>query len=396
MCENPLASEEPHCGSCGFPVGLTASAVMAFGRDESESEPEVEAPSAGLAAPVPPPPPPERKALDEFGSSLSGWLDLLRELGMDGRELTGDIRQAALLDAEGRSGEALQLLRAAATSAAEHASGGFQRRAQELEERIQALAGEGLQAQTPESVVGIRAEFADGRPRQAVDRLRQEGRRLEQLESSWHELKSRLRQLDELRGGAKSIGQQYARVEQEMGRVQELLARPRLGPEDIQEALATTAKLVQFFGEALPRQLQQELDQHADRLARYAPDHPPSQKARRLHAEAARHLRHGRIAESALRLSELNIAIAELGELAAAEARHVPGPDEEQLAKLLLQARQLASRVRLLPPGSSAAEEAAGEIREATESLRERRLDDAERALARLLSAVERFESGAV
>ncbi|MCI4338512.1 MAG: hypothetical protein L3J72_04345, partial [Thermoplasmata archaeon] len=164
--------------------------------------------------------------------------------------------------------------------------------------------------------------------------------------------------------------------------------------EEIAEARAVTERMLRVFHEAMPQRLQEELDRHAEKLARFAPEHPPSQRARQLHSESTRHLRHGRIAESALRLAELSRALADLGEPATAAGPRVAAPEEKQLASLLLKARQLASRVRHLPPGSSAAEEAADEIRAATESLRERRLDDAERALGRLLHTVEQFESG--
>ncbi|MCI4363858.1 MAG: hypothetical protein L3K13_06105 [Thermoplasmata archaeon] len=393
ICESTLGPESPHCGSCGFPVALTSAAVFALGRDEpleeSESTPAASAAPTFAEAPVPP----ERASLEQFAESLRGWVELLKELGTEAREQVGEVRQAALLDAEGRSGEALQLIRNAATSAADLAGELFARRLLELEERTQGLSAQGLAAETPEAFVRLRAEFDDGRARDAVSTLRAEDIRLRELESSWRELKSLLRQIDELRGSAQSIGQASSRVDEELAQVRELLARNQVGAAEIQEAHTVAARLLLFFQEALPLQLQEQLDQHADRLSRFGVEHPPSQKARQLHAESSRHLRHGRLAESALRLAELNRAIADLGSPEQEKAARRPAaPGEQQLASLLVKARHLAGRVRHLPPGSPVAEEAATEIREATESLRARRLDDAERALTRLMHSIELYE----
>jgi hypothetical protein len=393
VCENTLEPDAPHCGSCGFPVALTSTAVIALGREEPTEDAEAGSAAATSPSYAEAPIPPERASLEQFAGSLHGWVDLLKELGAETREQVGEVRQAALLDAEGRSGEALQLIRNAATSAADLAGELFGRRLQELEERTQGLSAQGLEAEVPETFVRLRAEFDDGRAQDAVSTLRSEDARLQELEGSWKELKSVLRQIDELRGSAQSIGQVSNHVDEELAAVRELLARNRIGASDIQEAQGVATRLLLFFQEALPAELQEQLDRQAGQLARFGVEHAPSQKARQLHAESARHLRHGRLAESALRLTELTRAIAELGSPEPEKgAPHVAAPAEQQLASLLMKARQLASRVRHLPPGSPVAEEAASEIREATESLRQRRLDDAEKALTRLMHSIELFE----
>ncbi|MGI0133027.1 MAG: hypothetical protein ACREDK_08080, partial [Thermoplasmata archaeon] len=64
-------------------------------------------------------------------------------------------------------------------------------------------------------------------------------------------------------------------------------------------------------------------------------------------------------------------------------------PTSETLGRLLVKARELAARVRLLPPESELAFEAAAEIRRATELLRIRKLDEAESALARLMTTLD-------
>ncbi|MCI4345470.1 MAG: hypothetical protein L3K07_01760 [Thermoplasmata archaeon] len=394
ICENLLEPEAPHCGSCGFPVALTSAAVIALGRDEPPEESEASSALGATPPHVEAPVPPERASLERFAESLRGWVEILKQLGTEARAQVGEVRQAALLDAEGRSGEALQLIRNAASSAADQAEELFTRRLLELEERTQGLSAQGLDAETPETFVRLRAEFDDGRTREAVLTLRSEDARLQELESSWRELKSLLLQIDELRGSALSIGEESARIDAELTQVRELLARSRIGANEIQEAHAVAARLLLFFQEALPAQLQEQLDRRADELARFGVDHPPSQKARQLHAESSRHLRHGRLAESALRLTELKRAIAELGSPESKKTgRRTTAPDEQQLASLLQKARHLASRVRHLPPGSPVAEEAATEIRQATESLRDRRLDDAEQALTRLMHSIELFEA---
>ena len=70
---------------------------------------------------------------------------------------------------------------------------------------------------------------------------------------------------------------------------------------------------------------------------------------------------------------------------AAAPAAAPVETEAETLSRLLAKARSLAGRVRTLPPESEVAREAASQIREVTDLLRNRELRGADQALARLM-----------
>ncbi|MFZ1024571.1 MAG: hypothetical protein WAN87_10620, partial [Thermoplasmata archaeon] len=134
-------------------------------------------------------------------------------------------------------------------------------------------------------------------------------------------------------------------------------------------------------------------------------EHPQSVPARRLHLEATRHLKKGRLTEAAKSVRELRAQIELLERTAPPEptrrgaAATPAGPsrggeitegaaaetDGEALDRLLTKARMLAARVRTLPADTDASFDAAAEIRRATDLLREHRLEEAELTLTRLM-----------
>jgi len=143
--------------------------------------------------------------------------------------------------------------------------------------------------------------------------------------------------------------------------------------------------------EAIPTSLEEELARHATTLDGYPEDHVPSAVARRLHLEATRHLKKGRLPEAVQSVRDLRRAIEAVEKEASTRA---PAPsaadiaretEAEMLDRLLKKARSLAARVRTLPPESETAREAAAEIRSATEMLRARELVQADQTLARLM-----------
>ncbi|HLM70941.1 MAG TPA: hypothetical protein VK423_06140, partial [Thermoplasmata archaeon] len=144
--------------------------------------------------------------------------------------------------------------------------------------------------------------------------------------------------------------------------------------------------------EAIPSALTEELGRIERTIDEYPEDHVPSAVARRLHLEASRHLKRGRLSEAVRSVQDLRRELAELEVAAAASpARTEPPPesvietDDEMMSRLLKKARTLASRVRTLPPDSDIAHDAAVQIREATDLLRSRQLKEADLTLSRLM-----------
>jgi len=153
--------------------------------------------------------------------------------------------------------------------------------------------------------------------------------------------------------------------------------------------------------EAVPSALNEELERAEKAIDRYPEDHVPSAVAKRLHLEATRHLKKGRLTEAVRSVQELRRELAEL-EVAAAAAPSVAPPtplaietEDEMLDRLLKKAWSLASRIRTLPPDSDIAHDAAVQIREATEFLRSRMLKEADLTLSRLMRILSTESPGA-
>ncbi len=172
---------------------------------------------------------------------------------------------------------------------------------------------------------------------------------------------------------------------------------PDITEDALDEVAQAAAQTLMLLHEAIPTSLEEELDRHETVLARYPEEHPPSAAARRLHSEASRHLKKGRLSDAVQSVRELRREIERLEQ--SRELHEVAvgsGPDvtvkppaveteAETLERLLKKARSLAGRVRTLPPDSELAREAASQIREVTDLLRNRELRGADQALARLM-----------
>ena len=342
---------------------------------------------------------PTAEQVEKTAQELDRTLRLVHRLGGATADITVELHQAALTQADGRTVEALSLLRSALARLHEATNESLGRRLRSLEERQAVLRNEGVAVSFGPETVRIRAEIDAGRSEQAIDRLVEADEQLGRIETDWKGLKGLLRQIDGLRDSAEVVGRPVAEVEEAVQQVKALLTQPDLSTDTLDEGAQIAARALMLLNEALPPAIEQELERHAQVLAAYGPDHAPSRPARTVHAEATRHLRRGKIVEATTRLRELRVAIGELGppEPAAdgegesdvdevpADGADDPESSERALGRLLTKARGLAARVRSLPSDSELAYEAAGEIRRATEQLRARKLEDADATLSRLM-----------
>ncbi len=179
------------------------------------------------------------------------------------------------------------------------------------------------------------------------------------------------------------------------------MREPNLTEDALDAVAQEAAQTLMLLHEAIPSALAEELLKGEAVLDRYPEDHAASAVAKRLHLEATRHLKKGRLAEAVRSVQDLRRELAELEVAAAASPAiaAIPGPtieetEEEMLDRLLKKARSLASRVRTLPPDSDIAHDAAVEIRQATDLLRSHKLKEADLTLTRLMRMLSTIPIG--
>ena len=401
ICETVLDPGAAHCGRCGFPPGLADLALAHLGEEvDVEFARDAAAPPR---APEAAPPSPETEANAGFAGALGATLEIIRELSGDPADVIGELRQAALLEAEGRTSEALSVLRGAQQTASSRVGALFELRLKELEDRQQLLVSQGLAPEFVQDSLRLRAEFAEAPIEIVAEHLAEAERTLATVENDWQELRTMLRQVDQMRLAARKLGHTFPPIEEELGRVRAVLAQPAITHRELAGAIAGMHRVLRTFHEDLTPNLREELDRHATYLSQLSPVHAPSKKARQMHAEANRHLQNGRLAEASLRLFELREALLE-AEREAAPTTEAESPEgappgrapagERKLSDLLVQARELAARIRDLPPESPIAHRAAAQIRRATELLRDQKLDEAGASLAELMRSLDRPAPG--
>jgi hypothetical protein len=405
ICEDPLAPAATACATCGYPVVFAPDALRALAEPTS---------GPGEPGPVPAPaihphsaPVPDRQSAqcDRLAREIDREIGILVDLGGDPLSVASDLRQAALSEADGRVVEALGILRQASTRVVTQIESLFEARLSEIQRRVARLRTSGVGLAVDEPVGRIQGSVRAGDRAPALSELVRLDEHVTRLEGDFNGLQALLRQIDALRSALAHFAPAPPEVEADVGRVRSLLAAPDLTPAVLEEASLTAAHAVSVLHDSLPPHLESELDRHAGTLGLFPESHEPAQTARALHADVVRHLRRGRLTDAAQRLVELRAAIEELGRTPVpAPARSAPrlaggggaAPEasasaeipDATLQNLLEKARGLAARVRRLPPESEIAFEAASAIRQATELLRSRKLEEADQALSRLMQTL--------
>jgi hypothetical protein len=395
------------CGVCGFPVALFPDAGhLTDEPDPTPTPPDRTGRRGGPAVrPASTTRDPQADLCHRIAGEVRGQLALVRELGADTSEGNSDMRQAALTQADGRVSEALSLLRGTLARAQSRTRDLCVRRIEELEHRQLQLTQDGVGADFGPAFGAMRERFETNDRTGAIELLRTTEAELVRVESDWRGLKGLLAQIDQLRTAMKAAGKAIPEVESDVSQVRTILGQSPVSVATLDAAAQTAARALMLLHEALPPLLEAELAEHAKLLGSYPTDHPPSRRARSLHGETARHLRRGRLTEATVSLRELREVLKSIPPLPVAAAAPPPAPAAAEsvegeepkvtpapvapapatLERLLLRARELAARVRSLPNDSEVAFEAAAEIRRATELLRARKLDEAERTLTRLM-----------
>ena len=395
ICEQPIPSTSSHCMVCGFPTALAieglrslSSAPIAPADDGGDA-----APPAPRAKPPPAAPTPEAELAAAISRDLRTKLDLVRDLGRGAPDVTSEMCEAALVESEGRIREALQILRGAQSRLEHETDELLRRRLEALEERRAALQESGVRFAVVEDLGRLRDAIDGARRDEATGFLADAERRVGQFESDWKGLQGLLGQIEGLYSEAAALSIPLGEISGELEAIRDRLKEPDLTEEALDAAAQDAAQTLMLLHEAIPTSLEAELTRHEKALDVYPEDHPPSAIARRLHVEAARHLKKGRLSEAVASVRELRAQVELLAKQKPAAAPAAPAaaatlPDEtesEMLDRLLRKARSLAARVRTLPADSDIARDAAMQIREATDCLREKRLKEADLTLTRLM-----------
>lgn len=393
ICEQPIASTALHCSVCGFPTGLAIEGL----RSNDAAEAPSTAASDGVTAAAPKAPEPHVLTPEEdlnaaISRDLRSKMELVAELGRGAPDLTNELCQAALSEADGRVAEALAILRTAQARLESETDELLRRRLVELGERREALERTGARVALGEDLRRAQESTEAADREDAIRRVIAAERRVAQFESDWRGLQGLLAEVEGLRTDAADLGIPLGEISSEIEEIREKLRAPNLTEETLDALGQDAAQTLMLLHEAVPSALHEELERAEKTIDRYPEDHVPSAVAKRLHLEATRHLKKGRLAEAVRGVQELRKELAELEVAAAASSgvaatapKVVAETEDEMLDRLLKKAWSLAARIRTLPPDSEVAHDAAVQIREATEFLRSRMLKEADLTLTRLM-----------
>jgi hypothetical protein len=404
ICEQPISPTATHCTVCGFPTALAIEGLRSVDTalPPTPGDPDEPA-SAGPRAPRPTSPTSDLSS--RISRDLLAKMDLVREMGRSLPDATSELCQAALGEAEGREGEALDTLRNAQVRMEREVDDLVESRTRSVAERQRALTAHGVHFAFGDALARVPDILSQGRREQAVEMLLDSEKRVGQFEADWKGLQGLLGQIETLRSEAAELGIPLGEIAAELDGIRQRLEGSELDEEALDEIAQASAQSLMLLHDSIPTALEQELARHAITLDRYPDDHVPSAVARRVHTEAARHLKKGRLSESVQSVRELRRQIEsmeaapegpeERGEAGSTATPAVPESEAEMLDRLLRKARSLAARVRTLPPESETAHEAAAEIRSATELLRTREFEAADQTLARLMRMLAAETPGA-
>jgi hypothetical protein len=371
------------------------------GEDARRSPPEAPAQTTPRVASPAPPLTPEEDLNAAISRGLRSKMELARELGRGAADLTNELCEAALSEADGRISEALAILRSAQSRLETQTDELVHQRLIELGERRESLERTGAHIAVGDDLRNASDLLNSGEREDAIRSVVETDRRMTQFESDWRGLQGLLAQVEGLRSEAAEIGIPLGEIASEVEAIRDRLREPNLTEDALDTVAQEAAQTLMLLHEAIPSALTDELQKDETALDRYPEDHAASAVAKRLHLEAGRHLKKGRLAEAVRSVQDLRKELAELEVAAAASPAiaAIPRPtieetEEETLDRLLKKARSLAARVRTLPPDSDIAHDAAVEIRQATDLLRSHKLKEADLTLTRLMRMLTTTPTG--
>ncbi len=396
ICDQPIPVTAAHCSVCGFPTALAIEGLRSMPLDDPATSGPSDGGTVALRTKLSPvTPSPEAELCAAISRDLRTKLDLVRQLGRGVPDVTSEMCQAALVEAEGRVSEALEILRGAQSRLEDQTVDLLKRRLDAVATRLEVLQKTGVQFALRDDLARLTDLVESGEREEAAARIVDTERRVSQFESDWKGLQGLLAQIESLRGEANELKIPLGEISSELETIKDRLGEPGLTEEALDEVAQQAAQTLMLLHEAIPTSLEEELGRHETALNRFPDDHEPSAVARRLHVEATRHLKKGRLSEAIASVRDLRRQI----EILQNEVERAPEPvapravattgqtetEAETLDRLLKKARSLAARVRTLPSDTDTARDAAIQIREATDLLRSRQLKEADVVLTRLM-----------
>jgi predicted nucleic acid-binding protein len=407
-CDAEVAEIDLYCPECGFPVALTSEAtvdVLPASRPAPPGPRTPAAPRRGAERARTRTRRPIDQELQSAAREARYSIQLVQDLGGELAALEDVVPRAAVLDGRGRAPEALRLLRDSQQAAISRAGELFEDHLQKLQKRQVALIVAGFDPGPLQGASRLRAEFTE-LPLDVVARhLLEEEQLLGRIESLWAELRHRLSAIEAMRRHGIQPEEELRSEDEEASRILGLLARQAFVPSELERALTLTERLVDGYHRGARPRLQGELNAHAEALRMLPPTHPAARHARGLHAEATRQVDEGRIHEALARLESIREALGRIGDAPAAPpaepsnghaARVVPAapaPSEDDSVRLLKRVRDLAQRLKTLPPDHPLTLDAARLMRDIVTAIREDRLPEAKDSLLSLAEVLAAYQS---
>jgi hypothetical protein len=397
---------------------------------------------------APPARDPQTEVVNRIARDVSHAVSLLQDLGGDGADIANELAQAAFTEAEGRVGEVLVLLRDAQGRVSIRLKEQFDSRLKQLEDRQTAMITSGVSVNLRSEIDRIRTDVRGGRREAALQRIELADRNLSSMESDWRGLQGLLRQIEGLRESARLLELDVAEPDDSLRQVRVILAQPALDVGALDHAAELAAEAVMRLHDSIPLALEEFLDRLSSQVAGWPTAFEGRRRAGDLDREARKLLKSNRLVEATTRATELQQLIVSTGtppapvaaeevapppvevpvvvrpvdRIPARKAERIdrpaplprqpvepppappppppvkapekPAPSSlpraDTVRALVAQARELAARIQRLPSDSDLARAAAVEIRNATELLRERNMDEAERTLADLRDRLDR------
>lgn len=328
VCGEAVPSGEPHCVKCGFPRALATrlrTPVTFTPAPEPERSPEL------------PPVPRARAATEEvrpeaqlnasIARALEERMTILQTLDPGAPNVTGEMCEAALNEAGGRLADAQQILRSAQARLDKETEELLARHLNTLESRGKTLEAEGLHLALEDRLARLAESVLANEAATSVKEIAAEERRLTRLEAHWRDVEQLFGQITTLVEEGRRLGVPVGEIPDRLAAIRQGLAALPAEDRDLDQAAQAASGLLMELHKAIPTSLEQELERHGAAIGQHPEDRPKARSAKRLHAEAARHLADGRLLDAVESVRELRQVLAELtAEAAAASAAAIVEP----------------------------------------------------------------------
>ncbi len=403
VCESALDGAVTHCRGCGYPTSLSAR----LGEGSSLAPASTPAGPAVSGPNAPTPAPSGATAAVALAETTAREVhrkaEALARLGADTSPVASSLCEAMTQESTGQIDRAVEILRSADQEADASLRSTVRARVDRLKQRRSKLTEAGVELPPDPTSERLEGALPSDDPAQAAELLREGEEKLATVEGQWHGLEQVFQEVSALRALASKLGLSVEGVPSRVEESKRLLASGQVRADRVARVARETTEELELLGRALAPHAEAELGRLGEML-KTSPDDPAERnRARAIRGRAARDLASGHLADVLRAVEELRAllpakAAGEGGAVSsaptgpAAGVAELPSPAASTAARsdvsvdtLLAKARGFAVKVRSLPPDSEAGRQAAAQIKEAAELLRQGRLVEADQALTRLM-----------